>query len=106
MRVNIEGSQHQKSSHLSDRFRLILVYELIVDVDFTRLFAILTGALVNGNKLDQLHTHLSRQLRYTDIVFQTPDKLIHIRVTLNLAIESAFNLGEFDGEIFLFFLVL
>ena len=84
---------------------MVLVDELIVDVDFAGLFAILARALVNGDKFDQLHTHLSRQLGNADIAFQATDKLIYIRVTLDLAVESAFDLGEFDGEIFLFFLI-
>ena len=85
---------------------MIFVDELIVDVDFAGLFAILARTLVNGNEFDQLHTHLSRQLGNADLAFQTTDKLIYIRVTLDLAIEAAFDLGEFDGEIFLFFLIL
>ena len=85
---------------------MVLVDELIVDVDFAGLFAILARALVNGNEFDQLHTHRSRQLGNADIAFHATDKLIHIRVTLDLAIESAFNLGEFDGEILPFFLIL
>ena len=80
---------------------MVLVDELIVDVDFAGLFAILARALVNGDEFDQLHTHLSRQLGYSDIAFQATDKLIYIRVTLGLAIETEFNLGEFDGKIFL-----
>lgn len=85
---------------------MVLVDELIVDVDFAGLFAILARALVNGDEFDQLHTHLSRQLGNADIAFQATDKLIYIRVTLDLAIEAALDLGEFDGEIFLFFLIL
>ena len=85
---------------------MVPVDELIVDVDFAWLFAVLARTLVNGNEFDQLHTHLSRQLGYADIAFQTTDKLIYIRVTLNLTIEAALDLGEFDGEIFLFFLIL
>ena len=85
---------------------MVLVDELTVDVDFAGLFAILARALVNGDEFDQLHTHLSCQLGYAYIAFQATDKLIYIRVTLDLAIESAFDLGEFDGEIFLFFLIL
>ena len=84
---------------------MVLVDELIVDVDFAGLFAILARTLVNGDEFDQLHTHLSRQLGNADIAFQATDKLIYIRVTLDLAIETAFNLGEFDGKIFLFFLI-
>ena len=85
---------------------MVLVDELIVDVDFAGLFAILARALVNGDEFDQLHTHLSRQLGYADIAFQATDKLIYIRVTLDLIMKAAFYLGEFDGEIFLFFLIL
>ena len=88
------------------RLWLVLVDELIVDVDFAGLFAILARALVNGDEFDQLHTHLSRQLGNADIAFQATDKLIYIRVTLDLAIEAALDLGEFSGEIFLFFLIL
>ena len=85
---------------------MVLVDELIVDVDFAGLFAILARALVNGDEFDQLHTHLSRQLGNADIAFQATDKLVHIRVTLDLAIEASFDLREFSGKIFLFFLIL
>ena len=68
VRVNVACSEHQKSSHVfvsicsphgflfCGRF---FINQLVIDMDLPRCLAVFSGALVDGNELDQLHAHLT-----------------------------------------------